>query len=61
MKILFIQKNFLRTKFKKLDFLTERNEKVNDIEFAPLSVTKNGVVDQLEHVVKDNSEDKKKF
>jgi type I restriction enzyme S subunit len=42
-------------------FFIERNEKVNDFEFPPLSVTKNGVVPQLENVSKsDNHDDRKK-
>ncbi len=39
----------------------ERREKVNDRDFAPLSVTRNGVVPQMEHVAKtDDSDNRKK-
>lgn len=39
----------------------ERREKVSDIEWEPLSVTKSGVVKQLEHAAKsDNHNDRKK-
>ena len=42
-------------------YFIERNEKVNDIDFPPLSVTKNGVVPQLDNVSKsDNHDDRKK-
>lgn len=41
-------------------YFNERNEKVNDIDFPPLSVTKNGVIPQLDNVSKsDNHEDRK--
>lgn len=40
---------------------TERREKVSDTEWEPLSVTKSGVVKQLEHAAKsDNHNDRKK-
>jgi type I restriction enzyme S subunit len=40
---------------------TERKEKVSDVDFEPLSVTKNGVVKQLETVAKTkNNDDRKK-
>ena len=39
----------------------ERNEKVNDIDFPPLSVTKNGIFPQLDNVSKsDNHNDRKR-
>lgn len=39
----------------------ERKEKVSDKEFAPLSVTKRGIVPQMEHVAKsDDSENRKR-
>lgn len=41
--------------------LSERNEKVSDIDYAPLSVTKYGIVPQLESAAKsDNHSDRKK-
>jgi type I restriction enzyme S subunit len=40
---------------------SERNEKVSDEDFEPLSVTKNGIVPQMEHVAKsDDSGNRKK-
>lgn len=33
-------------------FFDRRNQKVSDKDFAPLSVTKNGVVPQMENVAK---------
>jgi type I restriction enzyme S subunit len=40
---------------------SERKEKVSDEEFEPLSVTKNGIVPQMEHVAKsDDSGNRKK-
>jgi type I restriction enzyme S subunit len=39
---------------------TERREKVSDEDFAPLSVTKNGIVPQMEHVAKTNDGDNRK-
>lgn len=41
-------------------FLKERNEKVSDIDFEPLSVTKNGIVPQLETAAKSNAHDARK-
>ena len=42
-------------------YFHERNEKVNDIEYPPLSVTKNGILPQLENVSKsDNHNDRKR-
>ena len=42
-------------------YFNERNEKVSDIDFKPLSVTKKGIVPQLENVSKsDNHNDRKK-
>lgn len=38
----------------------ERNEKVSDEEFAPLSVTKNGIVPQMAHVAKTDAGDNRK-
>lgn len=38
----------------------ERNEKVSDEDFAPLSVTKNGIVPQMEHVAKTDAGDNRK-
>jgi type I restriction enzyme S subunit len=40
---------------------SERKEKVSDEDFEPLSVTKNGIVPQMEHVAKsDDSGNRKK-
>jgi type I restriction enzyme S subunit len=39
---------------------SERNEKVTDRDFAPLSVTKEGVVPQLGHVAKTQDNDNRK-
>ena len=42
-------------------YLKERNEKVSDKDFEPLSVTKQGVMKQLENVAKtDNNDNRKK-
>jgi type I restriction enzyme S subunit len=42
-------------------YFKERNEKVDDIEYPPLSVTKNGILPQLENVSKsDNHNDRKR-
>lgn len=38
----------------------ERNEKVSDIEYPALSVTKNGIVPQMEHVAKTDAGDNRK-
>ena len=38
------------------NYFNFRNEKVSDIDFAPLSVTKNGVVPQMENVAKSMAE-----
>jgi type I restriction enzyme S subunit len=42
-------------------FFKERREKVSDAEFEPLSVTKNGVVLQLETAAKTNDNDNRKL
>ena len=39
----------------------ERNEKVNDTDFQPLSITKQGVVPQLENAAKTNDEKSRKL
>lgn len=39
----------------------ERNEKVSDTEYAPLSVTKNGIVPQLEIAAKSDNGDNRKL
>jgi len=39
---------------------SERNEKVSDYDFEPLSVTKQGIVKQLESVAKSNNHDDRK-
>ena len=39
----------------------ERNEKVNDTDFQPLSITKQGVVPQLENAAKTNDERNRKL
>lgn len=39
----------------------ERRSKVSDKDFAPLSVTKNGIVPQLEHAAKSNDGDNRKL
>ncbi len=38
----------------------ERNEKVSDTDYVPLSVTKNGIVPQMEHVAKTDAGDNRK-
>jgi type I restriction enzyme S subunit len=38
----------------------ERNEKVSDTDYFPLSVTKNGIVPQMEHVAKTDAGDNRK-
>lgn len=38
----------------------ERNEKVSDTDYAALSVTKNGIVPQMEHVAKTDAGDNRK-
>lgn len=42
-------------------YFTERKVKVSDKEFAPLSVTKNGIYPQLENVAKTNDGDNRKL
>jgi type I restriction enzyme S subunit len=42
------------------NFFNERREKVSDKDFAPLSVTKNGVVPQLEKAAKSDDGDNRK-
>lgn len=39
---------------------SERNEKVSDTEYPALSVTKNGIVPQMEHVAKTDAGDNRK-
>lgn len=47
---------------RKIDALfTERRQKVSDKEYEPLSVTKNGVLPQLEHAAKSNDSDNRKL
>lgn len=47
---------------KKIDALfTERKTKVSDKEYAPLSVTKKGILPQLEHAAKSNDGDNRKL
>ena len=42
-------------------YFIERNEKVSDIDYPPLSVTKNGILPQLDNVAKsDNHNDRKR-
>ena len=38
-----------------------RNEKVSDYDYAPLSVTKSGVVPQLDEVAKSNAHEDRKL
>ncbi|MBO6183397.1 restriction endonuclease subunit S [Chryseobacterium tructae] len=42
-------------------WFTERKEKVSDKDYAPLSVTKNGVVPQLDNAAKSNDGDNRKL
>ena len=42
------------------NYLTERREKVSDKEFPPLSVTKNGIVPQLDNAAKTDDGDNRK-
>ena len=42
-------------------FFTERSEKVDDVTYTPLSVTMNGIVDQLSDVAKSNDNDNRKL
>lgn len=41
-------------------YLKERNQKVSDIDYEPLSVTKNGIVPQLENAAKSDAHDARK-
>ena len=42
-------------------YFFERNEKVSDIDYPPLSVTKSGILPQLDNVAKsDNHNDRKR-
>lgn len=41
-------------------FFVERREKVSDVDFEPLSVTKNGIVPQLENAAKSDAGDNRK-
>lgn len=41
-------------------YLKERKEKVSDYDFEPLSVTKNGIVPQLENAAKSDAHDARK-
>ena len=38
-----------------------RNEKVNDTDYPPLSVTKGGIVSQMENVAKSDANDNRKM
>ena len=42
-------------------YFTERRSKVSDKDYAPLSVTKNGIFPQLENVAKSNDSDNRKL
>ena len=42
-------------------FFIERNEKVDDVTYPPLSVTMSGIVDQLSDVAKTNDGDNRKL
>ena len=42
-------------------FFTERSEKVDDVTYPPLSVTMNGIVDQLSGVAQSNDNDNRKL
>lgn len=42
-------------------FFIERSEKVDDVTYPPLSVTKNGIVDQLSDVAKSNDNNNRKL
>ena len=42
------------------EFFSERREKVNDTDFPPLSVTKKGIVPQLESAAKSNDTENRK-
>ncbi len=42
-------------------YFTERRVKVSDKDYAPLSVTKNGILPQLENVAKSNDSDNRKL
>ena len=42
-------------------FFIERSEKVDDVTYPPLSVTMNGIVDQLSDVAKSNDNDNRKL
>ena len=42
-------------------FFTERSEKVDDVTYPPLSVTMNGILDQLPDVAKSNDNDNRKL
>lgn len=42
-------------------FFTERSEKVDDVTYPPLSVTMNGIVDQLSDVAKSNDNNNRKL
>lgn len=49
-------------RLRKIDSLfTERKTKVSDKDFAPLSVTKKGILPQLEHAAKSNDGDNRKL
>lgn len=49
-------------KLQKIDALfTERKKKVSDKEYEPLSVTKKGILPQLEHAAKSNDSDNRKL
>jgi type I restriction enzyme, S subunit len=41
-------------------YFEQRNEKVSDEDYAPLSVTYGGIVPQMEHVAKSNDRDNRK-
>ncbi len=49
-------------KVKKLRaFFDRRNQKVSDIEYAPLSVTKNGIIPQMENVAKSKDSENRRL
>ena len=43
------------------ELFVERNEKVSDVDFAPLSVSKGGIVPQIATVAKSNAGDNRKL
>ena len=56
-----LELSFTLELYKNWSFVSQRKEKVSDEDFAPLSVTKNGILPQLSNAAKSNDGDNRKL